>query len=111
MIPYSISSIHTAGFCSEGRFFFAFPISDVFGEVLELNIFVKESKLNLAGGAVSLLGYDQLRKTVKVGPIVLVDLFPEDERHHLGVLLDRPALTQVAQLRTVVSRTGLGRAA
>jgi hypothetical protein len=83
----------------------------VFGEVLELDVFVKESELDLAGGAVSLLGYDQLRKTVKIGPIVLVDLFPEDKRHDVGVLLDGPTLTQVAQLRTVVSRAGLGRAA
>ena len=68
----------------------------MFGEVLELDVFVKESELDLAGGAVSLLGYDQLRKTVKISPIMLIDLFAEDKRYNVSVLLDGAALAQVA---------------
>ncbi len=52
-----------------------------------------------AGRAVALLAHDQLGLALEVGIVALVDLFAEQEQHHVGVLLDRARLAQVGQLR------------
>src|SRR5436309_7100569 len=92
-----------AGGTSEGRG----GVRSMPVEVLEAGGLAQEDELDGAGLAVAVLGDDQLRE-----PLVLfgggVDLVAVDERHHVGVLLDRARLAQVGELRAVVAPPPLG---
>jgi len=62
--------------------------------VLEPRVLVLEDELDQAGGAVALLGDDQLRLAGILG-VVVIDRRPDDEHDHIRILLDRTRLTEV----------------
>ena len=86
-------------------------VDEVFGWVFELGVLVEEHEGDFAGGAVSLLGEDQLGLSAQVFAVALVDFGAEDEGDKVGVLLDGSRFTEVAQLRAVIAETLLGGAA
>ena len=75
----------------------------LFGKVLELDVFVEKRQFDLAGRAVALFADNQLRNAVQVFAVGFVDFLAKDEADQVGVLFNRSALTQVAQLRTMVA--------
>jgi len=66
-----------------------------------------ESQFDLAGGTIALLGDDEFSLAFQLGLIRLVNFLTEDERHHVGVLLDGSGFAQVGQLGTVVAPPAL----
>ena len=70
-----------------------------------------ECQVHFAGGAVALLGNNQLGAALQVGVVLLVDFLAEDECHHVGILLDGSRFAQIGQLRTVIAAPALRRAA
>ena len=56
------------------------------------------------GRAVALFGDDDLGLAFEVGIVVLVHLFAEDERDEVGVLLDGARLSEIRELRTIISK-------
>src|SRR5205823_3903088 len=75
---------------------------------------LQERQLHGVRRTVALLGDDQLRHAVQVFLLGLVavhvHLFAIDERHHIGVLLDRARFAQVRKLRLAATLAATGRA-
>src|SRR5215472_9413298 len=70
-----------------------------------------ECQLDDAGWAVALLGNDDFSEAFEVGIVFLVNLFAEDERHEVSILLDRTRLAQIGELRAMVAAAAFGCAA
>src|SRR5688500_4897728 len=68
----------------------------------ELGDVVAEDELEVADGAVALLGDDDLGDAL-LFRVLVVDLVAVDEAHQVGVLLDRAGFTQIGELRAVVA--------
>src|SRR5258706_367927 len=64
---------------------------------LEARALAQEGEIHAAGRSVSLLGDDDLRFTVPLLGIGLVDLGPVDEEDHVRVLLDGARLAEVGE--------------
>src|ERR1041384_5966574 len=76
--------------------------------IFESGKFLQKSELDRTGRTVALFPADQLSLALIVVRRI-VALFPKDETHHVAVLFDRAAFSQVAQLWLVLSAL-LGRA-
>src|SRR5271169_2083747 len=60
----------------------------------------QEDEVQISRGAVALLGDDQLRlRAILVWQVRLVEIWPVDEEHHVGILFDRARFAQVRELR------------
>src|SRR5262245_13937324 len=64
----------------------------------ELRALAQERHVHLVGGAVALLGDDELR-LAGLGRVGLVDDLAIDEQHDVGILLDAARIPQVRELR------------
>src|ERR1041384_4662949 len=85
------------------------PMSQSFApHIFESGKFLQKSELDRTGRTVALFADDQLSLALIVVRRI-VDLFPKDETHHVAVLFDRAAFSQVAQLWLVLAAL-LGRA-
>src|SRR5262249_52595139 len=72
------------------------------GQVVEAGARGGEAREHLAGGAVALLGDDQLGDALRVGGLRVVVLVAVDEDDHVGVLLDGARLAQIGELGALV---------
>src|SRR3990172_4333486 len=80
------------------------------GQGVEAGRLLREKEVKRAGRPVAVLGDKDVRKPLGIltGGVTSLPLFlaeisviPVDEEHHIGILLNAPALTQVGQLRYV----------
>ena len=64
------------------------------GQVGELGVALEEAELDRVGGAVAVLGEDDLGEPLRVGLLAVVVLVAVDEGDEVGVLLDRAGLSR-----------------
>src|SRR5262245_39508349 len=74
---------------------------------LEAGALAQEREVHGAGWAVSLFGDDDLRLSIPLGGIGLVDLGAVDEEHQVRVLLDRAGLAEIRENRALAAAAGL----
>jgi hypothetical protein len=72
-------------------------------EVFEARVVGEVGQLDRAGGAVALLGDDDLGFALEVFVFAVVVLLAVDEADDVGVLLDRAGLAQVGEQRLLVA--------
>src|SRR5579859_3561583 len=70
--------------------------AQILGAVLKLGQMMEKYQVYFSDGAVALLGDDQFGHPAQIFAVALINLFAEDERHQVGVLLDRSRFAQVA---------------
>ena len=62
-------------------------------------------------GTVALFGDNQLGEAAEIFAFAMINFFAENEADDVCVLLDRPRLAKIAQLRAVIALAGFDRAA
>src|SRR5947209_2505726 len=98
--------------CSAQRTLFAFrQLAQVFGAIFKFREMVEKNEFDFSDGAVPLFSHKQFRHATQIFAVALVHLFSKNKRDEIGILLDRPRFTQIAQLRAVISLAGFGSAA
>ena len=69
--------------------------------IFKTGVLTYECKSNTAYRAITLLGYDDFRRAL-VHAIRVIHFIAVDKQYHVGILLDRPGLAQIAHYRALV---------
>src|SRR5947209_7883449 len=85
-------------------------LAQILGAVLKFGEVMQKYQVYFSDWAVALFGDEQFRHPAQIFAVALINLFAEDERHQVGILLDRARFAQIAQLRTMIALARLGRA-
>src|SRR5579863_9863907 len=89
----------------------SFLVNSALQKRLETSRVLEERQPDPARRPIALLGNDQLSLALQIGIVLFVDLFAENESHHVGVLLNRSRLAEIRQLRTMIPAPALRRTA
>src|SRR5713101_8327613 len=105
--PWSLAYTRISGSLTTTRSLMGPPVSfrDEIGTrfvVEKLGDVVSENELEIADGTVALLGDDDFRDALLLG-VFVVELVAIDERHQVGVLLDRSRFAKVCELGTMIA--------